>query len=190
MVCNKVIFSSNLSSPEILEFLPKGDFQGCFSYFLSSWGFLCSESDPRPGLLASSLILALRTEVYLFRVLPLWGSLGISAFPLLTLSHVSDSLMQVEDRFRKTNHSSPEAQSKQTGRVLEPPVPSRSESFSNGNSEAVHPALQRPAEPQVEQPFAGGWGDARRGSEPPACLTCSLWFVLRFRKRREEPKWV
>ncbi|XP_047637328.1 mitogen-activated protein kinase kinase kinase kinase 4 isoform X20 [Phacochoerus africanus] len=56
---------------------------------------------------------------------------------------------EVEDRFRKTNHSSPEAQSKQTGRVLEPPVPSRSESFSNGNSEAVHPALQRPAEPQV-----------------------------------------
>uniref|UniRef100_A0A8C0LFD1 non-specific serine/threonine protein kinase n=1 Tax=Canis lupus dingo TaxID=286419 RepID=A0A8C0LFD1_CANLU len=51
--------------------------------------------------------------------------------------------------FRKTNHSSPEAQSKQTGRVLEPPVPSRSESFSNGNSESVHPALQRPAEPQV-----------------------------------------
>lgn len=57
--------------------------------------------------------------------------------------------MQVEDRFRKTNHSSPEAQSKQTGRGLEPPVPSRSESFSNGNSESVHPALQRPAEPQV-----------------------------------------
>lgn len=61
----------------------------------------------------------------------------------------SNSLMQVEDRFRKTNHSSPEAQSKQTGRVLEPPVPSRSESFSNGNSESVHPALQRPTEPQV-----------------------------------------
>lgn len=57
--------------------------------------------------------------------------------------------MQVEDRFRKTNHSSPEAQSKQTGRVSEPPAPSRSESFSNGNSESVHPALQRTAEPQV-----------------------------------------
>ncbi|XP_076990040.1 mitogen-activated protein kinase kinase kinase kinase 4 isoform X16 [Tamandua tetradactyla] len=56
---------------------------------------------------------------------------------------------EVEDRFRKTNHSSPEAQSKQTGKVLEPPVPSRSESFSNGNSESGHPALQRPAEPQV-----------------------------------------
>uniref|UniRef100_A0A6I8P9U7 non-specific serine/threonine protein kinase n=1 Tax=Ornithorhynchus anatinus TaxID=9258 RepID=A0A6I8P9U7_ORNAN len=56
---------------------------------------------------------------------------------------------EVEDRFRKTNQGSPEAQSKQTGKVLEPPVPSRSESFSNGNSEAVQPALQRPVEPQV-----------------------------------------
>ncbi|XP_044909970.1 mitogen-activated protein kinase kinase kinase kinase 4 isoform X38 [Felis catus] len=61
----------------------------------------------------------------------------------------TDRTREVEDRFRKTNHSSPEAQSKQTGRVLEPPVPSRSESFSNGNSDSVHPALQRPAEPQV-----------------------------------------
>ncbi|XP_053779611.1 mitogen-activated protein kinase kinase kinase kinase 4 isoform X8 [Desmodus rotundus] len=61
-----------------------------------------------------------------------------------------DRAREVEDRYRKTNHSSPEAQSKQTGRVLEPPVPSRSESFSNGNSESVHPALQRPAEPQVQ----------------------------------------
>nr|XP_004651832.1 mitogen-activated protein kinase kinase kinase kinase 4 isoform X40 [Jaculus jaculus] len=61
----------------------------------------------------------------------------------------TDRAREVEDRFRKTNHSSPEAQSKQTGRILEPPVPSRSESFSNGNSESVHPALQRPAEPQV-----------------------------------------
>ncbi|XP_054557892.1 mitogen-activated protein kinase kinase kinase kinase 4 isoform X3 [Talpa occidentalis] len=60
----------------------------------------------------------------------------------------ADRAREVEDRFRKTNHSSPEAQSKQTGRVLEPPVPSRSESFSNGNSESVHPALQRPTEPQ------------------------------------------
>ncbi|KFO27818.1 TRAF2 and NCK-interacting protein kinase [Fukomys damarensis] len=61
-----------------------------------------------------------------------------------------DRAREVEDRFRKTNHSSPEAQAKQTGRVLEPPVPSRSESFSNGNSESVHPALQRSAEPQVQ----------------------------------------
>ncbi|XP_048713580.1 mitogen-activated protein kinase kinase kinase kinase 4 isoform X3 [Lepidochelys kempii] len=56
---------------------------------------------------------------------------------------------EVEDRFRKTNQGSPEAQSKQTGKALEPPVPSRSESFSNGNSEPVQPALQRPMEPQV-----------------------------------------
>ncbi|XP_040849756.1 mitogen-activated protein kinase kinase kinase kinase 4 isoform X3 [Ochotona curzoniae] len=62
----------------------------------------------------------------------------------------ADRAREVEDRFRRTNHSSPEAQSKQTGRVLEPPVPSRSESFSNGNSESVHPALQRPTEPQVQ----------------------------------------
>ncbi|XP_060225909.1 mitogen-activated protein kinase kinase kinase kinase 4 isoform X10 [Meriones unguiculatus] len=61
----------------------------------------------------------------------------------------ADRAREVEDRFRKTNHSSPEAQSKQTGRGAEPPVPSRSESFSSGNSESVHPALQRPAEPQV-----------------------------------------
>ncbi|XP_030425938.1 mitogen-activated protein kinase kinase kinase kinase 4 isoform X3 [Gopherus evgoodei] len=57
---------------------------------------------------------------------------------------------EVEDRFRKANQGSPEAQSKQTGKVLEPPVPSRSESFSNGNSEPVQPALQRPMEPQVQ----------------------------------------
>ncbi|XP_067419677.1 mitogen-activated protein kinase kinase kinase kinase 4 isoform X3 [Emydura macquarii macquarii] len=56
---------------------------------------------------------------------------------------------EVEDRFRKTNQGSPEAQSKQSGKVLEPPVPSRSESFSNGNSEPIQPALQRPMEPQV-----------------------------------------
>ncbi|XP_055463438.1 mitogen-activated protein kinase kinase kinase kinase 4 isoform X9 [Psammomys obesus] len=61
----------------------------------------------------------------------------------------ADRAREVEDRFRKTNHSSPEAQSKQTGRGAEPPAPSRSESFSSGNSESVHPALQRPAEPQV-----------------------------------------
>ncbi|XP_036310022.1 mitogen-activated protein kinase kinase kinase kinase 4 isoform X17 [Pipistrellus kuhlii] len=61
----------------------------------------------------------------------------------------ADRAREVEDRFRKTNHSSPEAQAKQTGRVLEPPVPSRSESFSSGSAEPMHPALQRPAEPQV-----------------------------------------
>ncbi|XP_039570356.1 mitogen-activated protein kinase kinase kinase kinase 4 [Passer montanus] len=57
---------------------------------------------------------------------------------------------EVEERFRKTNQGSPEAQSKQMGKVLEPPVPSRSESFSNGNSEPAQPALQRPMEPQVQ----------------------------------------
>ncbi|XP_065279776.1 mitogen-activated protein kinase kinase kinase kinase 4 isoform X11 [Emys orbicularis] len=62
----------------------------------------------------------------------------------------SERAREVEDRFRKTNQGSPEAQSKQTGKVLEPPVPSRSESFSNGNSEPVQPALQRPVEPQVQ----------------------------------------
>ncbi|XP_053865944.1 mitogen-activated protein kinase kinase kinase kinase 4 isoform X4 [Malaclemys terrapin pileata] len=61
----------------------------------------------------------------------------------------SERAREVDDRFRKTNQGSPEAQSKQTGKVLEPPVPSRSESFSNGNSEPVQPALQRPVEPQV-----------------------------------------
>ncbi|KAM7078410.1 mitogen-activated protein kinase kinase kinase kinase 4 isoform 25-T25 [Molossus nigricans] len=54
----------------------------------------------------------------------------------------ADRAREVEDRLRNTNHSPPEAQCK-------PPVPSRSESFSSGNSESVHPALQRPAEPQV-----------------------------------------
>ncbi|XP_059514871.1 mitogen-activated protein kinase kinase kinase kinase 4 isoform X16 [Myotis daubentonii] len=62
----------------------------------------------------------------------------------------ADRAREVEDRFRKTNHSSPEAQAKQTGRVLEPPVPCRSESFSSGSAEPVHPALQTPAEPQVQ----------------------------------------
>ncbi|XP_006761172.2 PREDICTED: mitogen-activated protein kinase kinase kinase kinase 4 isoform X9 [Myotis davidii] len=62
----------------------------------------------------------------------------------------ADRAREVEDRFRKTNHSSPEAQAKQTGRVLEPPVPCRSESFSSGSAEPGHPALQTPAEPQVQ----------------------------------------
>uniref|UniRef100_A0A803SLC1 non-specific serine/threonine protein kinase n=1 Tax=Anolis carolinensis TaxID=28377 RepID=A0A803SLC1_ANOCA len=56
---------------------------------------------------------------------------------------------EVDDRYRKNNQGSPEAQSKQTGKVLEPPVPSRSESFSNGNSEPIQPSLQKPMEPQV-----------------------------------------
>ncbi|XP_061482811.1 mitogen-activated protein kinase kinase kinase kinase 4 isoform X3 [Rhineura floridana] len=55
---------------------------------------------------------------------------------------------EVDDRYRKNNQGSPEAQSKQTSKVLEPPVPSRSESFSNGNSEPIQPSLQKPMEPQ------------------------------------------
>lgn len=95
--------------------------------------------------------------------------------------------MQVEDRFRKTNHSSPEAQSKQTGRVLEPPVPSRSESFSNGNSESVHPALQRPAEPQVA---TARWLWAEEtptiAHEATGLLVMfTVWFVTTFGKKRD-----
>ncbi|XP_069827076.1 mitogen-activated protein kinase kinase kinase kinase 4 isoform X4 [Dendropsophus ebraccatus] len=61
----------------------------------------------------------------------------------------AERVREAEERLRKTNQGSPEAQSKQTGRVLEPPVPSRSESFSNGNSEPAQPAMHRPVEPQV-----------------------------------------
>lgn len=118
--------------------------------------FLYPESNPSPALFASSLFNLLlsflvveESREFSLESFHFQAFFSISAFPLLTLSCIFNSLMQVEDRFRKTNHSSPEAQSKQTGRVLEPPVPSRSESFSNGNSESVHPALQRPAEPQV-----------------------------------------
>ncbi|XP_026522740.1 mitogen-activated protein kinase kinase kinase kinase 4 [Notechis scutatus] len=57
---------------------------------------------------------------------------------------------EVDDRYRKNNQSSPEAQSKQGSKVLDPPVPSRSESFSNGNSEPVQPSLQKPMESQVQ----------------------------------------
>ncbi|XP_069492830.1 mitogen-activated protein kinase kinase kinase kinase 4 isoform X3 [Ambystoma mexicanum] len=61
-----------------------------------------------------------------------------------------DRVREVEERFRKTNQGSPEAQTKPApAKLLEPPVPSRSESFSNGNSEPVQPAMQRPIEPQV-----------------------------------------
>ncbi|XP_029460673.1 mitogen-activated protein kinase kinase kinase kinase 4 isoform X8 [Rhinatrema bivittatum] len=60
------------------------------------------------------------------------------------------AMLLAEDRFRKNNQGSPEAQSKQTGKTLEPPVPSRSESFSNGNAEPAQPALHRPVEPQVQ----------------------------------------
>ncbi|XP_056412068.1 mitogen-activated protein kinase kinase kinase kinase 4 isoform X3 [Hyla sarda] len=61
----------------------------------------------------------------------------------------AERVREAEERLRKTNQGSPEAQSKQTGRVLEPLVPSRSESFSNGNAEPAQPAMHRPVEPQV-----------------------------------------
>ncbi|XP_039599903.1 mitogen-activated protein kinase kinase kinase kinase 4 isoform X9 [Polypterus senegalus] len=57
----------------------------------------------------------------------------------------TDRPRESEDRFR----SSPQAQSKQPSKVLEPPVPSRSESFSNGSSEPAQSAVHRPVEPQV-----------------------------------------
>uniref|UniRef100_A0A8C5JUG1 non-specific serine/threonine protein kinase n=1 Tax=Junco hyemalis TaxID=40217 RepID=A0A8C5JUG1_JUNHY len=68
----------------------------------------------------------------------------------------------------KTNQGSPEAQSKQMGKVLEPPVPSRSESFSNGNSEPAQPALQRPMEPQVS--VQENLGEPARNAEVLMCF--------------------
>ncbi|XP_030057298.1 mitogen-activated protein kinase kinase kinase kinase 4 isoform X4 [Microcaecilia unicolor] len=62
----------------------------------------------------------------------------------------TERVREGEDRFRKNNQGSPEAQSKQAGKSLEPPVPSRSESLSNGNSEPAQPALHRSMEPQVQ----------------------------------------
>lgn len=61
----------------------------------------------------------------------------------------TERVREAEERLRKAKQGSPEAQSKQTGRALEPSVPSRSESFSNGNSEPAQPAMHRPVEPQV-----------------------------------------
>ncbi|XP_076159114.1 mitogen-activated protein kinase kinase kinase kinase 4-like isoform X6 [Alosa pseudoharengus] len=55
------------------------------------------------------------------------------------LLHEQAMLLQ-DDRFRKTAQGSP-----QTAPPKQPPVPPRSEPFSNGNSEAMH----RPMEPQV-----------------------------------------
>lgn len=88
----------------------------------------------------------------------------------------------MEERFRKTNQGSPEAQSKQMGKVLEPPVPSRSESFSNGNSEPAQPALQRPMEPQVsaQENLSEPGGNA----EVPTCFIhiCRSWHIKSFVK--------
>ncbi|XP_076159110.1 mitogen-activated protein kinase kinase kinase kinase 4-like isoform X2 [Alosa pseudoharengus] len=52
-----------------------------------------------------------------------------------------EQAMLLDDRFRKTAQGSP-----QTAPPKQPPVPPRSEPFSNGNSEAMH----RPMEPQVQ----------------------------------------
>uniref|UniRef100_A0A4W3KAV7 non-specific serine/threonine protein kinase n=1 Tax=Callorhinchus milii TaxID=7868 RepID=A0A4W3KAV7_CALMI len=62
---------------------------------------------------------------------------------MLLVTHHAD------ERFKKSNQGSPQAQSKQSSKVLEPPVPSRSESFSNGSSEPNPTALHRPMESQV-----------------------------------------
>ncbi|XP_041438299.1 mitogen-activated protein kinase kinase kinase kinase 4 isoform X9 [Xenopus laevis] len=61
----------------------------------------------------------------------------------------AERIREAEERLRKANQGSPEAQANQPGRVLEPSVPSRSESFLNGNSEPAQPAMHRPVEPQV-----------------------------------------
>ncbi|XP_066562542.1 mitogen-activated protein kinase kinase kinase kinase 4 isoform X6 [Amia ocellicauda] len=61
----------------------------------------------------------------------------------------TDRAREADERFRKNIQGSPQAQSRQPSKVLEPPVPSRSESFSNGNSEPAPSAMHRPMEPQV-----------------------------------------
>ncbi|XP_060681998.1 mitogen-activated protein kinase kinase kinase kinase 4 isoform X4 [Hemiscyllium ocellatum] len=66
-----------------------------------------------------------------------------------SLFETTDRSREVDDRFKKSNQGSPQAQSKQNSKILEPPVPSRSESFSNGSSESNSAALQRPVESQV-----------------------------------------
>ncbi|XP_066562538.1 mitogen-activated protein kinase kinase kinase kinase 4 isoform X2 [Amia ocellicauda] len=62
----------------------------------------------------------------------------------------TDRAREADERFRKNIQGSPQAQSRQPSKVLEPPVPSRSESFSNGNSEPAPSAMHRPMEPQVQ----------------------------------------
>uniref|UniRef100_UPI00398E851F mitogen-activated protein kinase kinase kinase kinase 4 n=1 Tax=Pristiophorus japonicus TaxID=55135 RepID=UPI00398E851F len=62
----------------------------------------------------------------------------------------TDRSREVDERFKKSNQGSPQAQSKQNSKILEPPVPSRSESFSNGSSESNLAALHRPMESQTQ----------------------------------------
>uniref|UniRef100_A0A8C6XCP0 non-specific serine/threonine protein kinase n=1 Tax=Naja naja TaxID=35670 RepID=A0A8C6XCP0_NAJNA len=93
-----------------------------------------------------------REQVNLKQRESIMNFISISKNPLFIKSVESRYLFfsfQVDDRYRKNNQSSPEAQSKQGSKVLDPPVPSRSESFSNGNSEPVQPSLQKPMESQV-----------------------------------------
>uniref|UniRef100_A0A670XXT5 non-specific serine/threonine protein kinase n=1 Tax=Pseudonaja textilis TaxID=8673 RepID=A0A670XXT5_PSETE len=94
-----------------------------------------------------------REQVNLKQRESIMNFISISKNPLFIMlvesSYVFFSF-QVDDRYRKNNQSSPEAQSKQGSKVLDPPVPSRSESFSNGNSEPVQPSLQKPMESQVQ----------------------------------------
>ncbi|XP_072433711.1 mitogen-activated protein kinase kinase kinase kinase 4 isoform X4 [Chiloscyllium punctatum] len=66
-----------------------------------------------------------------------------------SLFEATDRSREVDDRFKKSNQGSPQTQSKQNSKILEPPVPSRSESFSNGSSESNPAAVQRPVESQV-----------------------------------------
>ncbi|XP_067889953.1 mitogen-activated protein kinase kinase kinase kinase 4 isoform X3 [Heterodontus francisci] len=61
----------------------------------------------------------------------------------------TDRSREVDERLKKSNQGSPQAQSKQNSKILEPTVPSRSESFSNGSSESNLAALHRPMETQV-----------------------------------------
>ncbi|XP_069747175.1 mitogen-activated protein kinase kinase kinase kinase 4 isoform X2 [Narcine bancroftii] len=61
----------------------------------------------------------------------------------------TDRNREVDERLKKNNQGSPQAQSKQNSKILEPPVPLRSESFSNGSSEANPIVSHRPMESQV-----------------------------------------
>ncbi|XP_038674670.1 mitogen-activated protein kinase kinase kinase kinase 4 isoform X10 [Scyliorhinus canicula] len=90
----------------------------------------------------------------------------------------TDRSREVDERFRKSNQGSPQAQSKQNSKILEPPVPSRSESFSNGSSESNPAALHRPTEPQVavratpRSPVLSRRDSPLQGSSQPSGQSC------------------
>lgn len=66
--------------------------------------------------------------------------------PLILTDHVSVLHSQADERFRKNIQGSPQT----APPTKQPPVPPRSEPFSNGgSSESVPPAMHRPMEPQV-----------------------------------------